>query len=837
MSEHFKYDETTAELNQIINMLNQDYDLEDVGSAKNIYSLSLDENNKHPIELTKLAASDFDITFEVTYSIMLMPSTRPASEFQLKIIQCSLDLYKYIFIGPLTGVLVLNASLDREMCSDYLFIVKASHLVEKRLNSFIYLHLNVRDLNDNRPAFEFAHYQFNVHESASVNKSIGYPIRILDADTPTLNTNLTVEIIANDEASLLNSYFQIRKQEEENSNEMRIYLKKQLDFETRKKYEFKLIVTDGVPIESGNKKANVNRATQIEINVLDSNEHKPSVKQLVSAHKNTTASLVNITRISHLDDDYLVVVHLDNIFSGKFSPLFDLVNIEAQDLDVDERYSKLNYSIQNVKYLAYDLVNARLDVQFSKKCNQTSLFSLKQTRLVVDLNKFYHRPDLQVELKECSIPLVALLEIKISDNGEPALFTNLNLKLIFINNKLTTDKLTSIENYLIEKYSNHPNYYLTSKNFEFNLTKLNNKNTFEHSKEKLKGKNFQEFFSTIHPPLIIVSILILVLLLTVISLFIMSIIYSVSVCKYFKCKVNNVLKGGHEPNNLDSNFDCSVSEQTKMFANSTGIENKLVVKEDCTDYEGDGEKSDESDKSKFRQKLNTWLSSTKNNTETHSEPGTQHADKNNENVKYLLDSPILIRKFNDTESQSNYLKKYHLEYLMNQNFSNDNSNSTSMNESVTTKQEKPKSKKLIAKFKKITFKFENTTTPPVSNQTKSNGNKKCTSTTTSTEEDMDESQLYMSSNDDIKKLGFDDDLIIPFRTTQSSSNIHYVKRPQQPHDPNSKKKSSPTKNHVTYKKATFLPEDNIWVKKVIPNEIPKQNSINNQNFVSNEIVI
>lgn len=71
-----------------------------------------------------------------------------------KLIKCSFDLYKYLSIETLTGVISLNKSLDREQCSDFKYFIRATDLVEKRLSSVLTFKIHVNDLNDNGPKFE-----------------------------------------------------------------------------------------------------------------------------------------------------------------------------------------------------------------------------------------------------------------------------------------------------------------------------------------------------------------------------------------------------------------------------------------------------------------------------------------------------------------------------------------------------------------------------------------------------------------------------------------------------------------------------------------------------------
>ena len=109
----------------IIN-LNNNQEYNDLEEIKTIYNIIIEENNNFPILLAKFTPNDFEMSSNVYYSLVLIPSSRSFSEFHFKILKCSSELYKNLFIGQLTGDLILNASLDRETCTDYLFLIKTS---------------------------------------------------------------------------------------------------------------------------------------------------------------------------------------------------------------------------------------------------------------------------------------------------------------------------------------------------------------------------------------------------------------------------------------------------------------------------------------------------------------------------------------------------------------------------------------------------------------------------------------------------------------------------------------------------------------------------------------
>jgi hypothetical protein len=230
------------QLFNIIN-LNNNQEYNDLEEIKTIYNIIIEENNNFPILLAKFTPNDFEMSSNVYYSIVLIPSSRSFSEFHFKILKCSSELYKNLFIGQLTGDLILNASLDRETCTDYLFLIKTINSIEERLTSFIYLRIHVVDQNDNLPWFEYDSYSFNLIENHPINNPIGYPIRLFDSDASKLNYH-SFKMISNENIDLINELFSIVMEKE--SNEITLLLKKKLDYEIRNKYIFKIIVNDNI---------------------------------------------------------------------------------------------------------------------------------------------------------------------------------------------------------------------------------------------------------------------------------------------------------------------------------------------------------------------------------------------------------------------------------------------------------------------------------------------------------------------------------------------------------------------------------------------------------------
>ena len=121
------------------------------------------------------------------------------------------------------------------------------------------------------------------------------------------------------------------------------------------------------------------QVAQIEINVLDANENKPIIKNIKVSNKN----LVDLKKVSNIDEDYIITVNIDRLPREYSRSYFDLIQIEAQDLDSNEMFSKINYSIINIKY--YEFQNDKSFKEFNnnpKKCNFSDFFKWENNELM-----------------------------------------------------------------------------------------------------------------------------------------------------------------------------------------------------------------------------------------------------------------------------------------------------------------------------------------------------------------------------------------------------------------------------------------------------------------------
>ena len=139
------------------------------------------------------------------------------------------------------GILTLNASLDRETCSQYSYTVRATDLIDQRLSSFLTLNIHVNDVNDNGPRFEQNSYVFKIAENSQGNASIR--LNVTDADE--LKSELSFNMESDEELDIdLGEYFELQSDEEDVDMAVFLIIKKQLDYEKKRMHRFRLFVSD-----------------------------------------------------------------------------------------------------------------------------------------------------------------------------------------------------------------------------------------------------------------------------------------------------------------------------------------------------------------------------------------------------------------------------------------------------------------------------------------------------------------------------------------------------------------------------------------------------------------
>ncbi len=216
------------------------------------YHLSLHENNQINSILTKIEAYDLDQgeNGRITYEILTNETTFPFS------------------IDSNTGILRCLQSFDREKRSYYHFeILARDHGSPKSLSSKIPIQINIQDINDNKPRFEYEKYDFSIEENFNRIKPFGL-IRAFDRD---LNSKLIYRI-DNEEQ------FQINSKGE-------IFFRTTIDREIKDQYQFLVTVFDDY----------FQTSVTVNIRILDVNDWKP---QWINPAENQTRFVINKDLIS-----------------------------------------------------------------------------------------------------------------------------------------------------------------------------------------------------------------------------------------------------------------------------------------------------------------------------------------------------------------------------------------------------------------------------------------------------------------------------------------------------------------------------------------------------------
>jgi len=158
-------------------------------------------------------------------------------------------------IDSTTGVLSVNGAIDYEMYQEHKFYVKSEVIAEPLESSTVPVHINVSNLNDNRPVFEKTYITVNISEKA-VNRSSVYQVKATDNDKSNFN-NVQYAFERTPPASV--NPFGL------NQTTGVIYVAKDLDYETTTRYNISISANDNSGLSS------TEHATVI-INILDVDE-------------------------------------------------------------------------------------------------------------------------------------------------------------------------------------------------------------------------------------------------------------------------------------------------------------------------------------------------------------------------------------------------------------------------------------------------------------------------------------------------------------------------------------------------------------------------------------
>jgi hypothetical protein len=216
------------------------------------YHLSIYENNPINKIVTKIEAFDADSgeNGRITYELQTNETFLPFD------------------INSNTGILRCLQSFDHEKRSSYEFeILARDHGYPLSLSSKIPIQIDIKDINDNKPIFEYEKYAFSIEENFNPLKPVGL-IRAFDRD---LNSHLIYQIDKTDK-------FTINEKGE-------IYLRSSIDRESQDKYHFLVTVSDGY----------FQTSITVDVQILDINDCKPQWK---NPSENETKLIVNRDLIS-----------------------------------------------------------------------------------------------------------------------------------------------------------------------------------------------------------------------------------------------------------------------------------------------------------------------------------------------------------------------------------------------------------------------------------------------------------------------------------------------------------------------------------------------------------
>ncbi|CAF3330672.1 unnamed protein product [Rotaria socialis] len=244
------------ETNQIltINVLDENDNHPKFSNA--FYHLKLNENNLANTFLTQIEAFDPDSgeNGRLTYEIETNDTSLP------------------FYIDSNTGMLYCSKSLDREKRDQYDFqIIARDHGSPISLSSKISILIDVDDLNDHRPKFEYEKYEFSIEENSYPSKLIGI-VRAYDLD---LNTKL-IYYIENDKQHRYPFYINQNGQ---------LSLRSFIDREIQDLYVLNITVSDNY----------FKTTVPVIIKVLDINDCMPTWNK---PSENNTILMINKDRIT-----------------------------------------------------------------------------------------------------------------------------------------------------------------------------------------------------------------------------------------------------------------------------------------------------------------------------------------------------------------------------------------------------------------------------------------------------------------------------------------------------------------------------------------------------------
>jgi hypothetical protein len=455
-------------------------------------------NSSSPVELAKLNATDLDMHSAVRYELLLPVFRKPS-----KLANCSAELFDYLSVDSLNGVIVLNKTLETPWCSSYLYQIRATDLLENRLSSVLNFRLRVigaETAHKARPKFKQRHYTFHIAERTMANAS-----NSIKLDYPNLSADLAFRIEAlGYEETDLDGFFAVLKDTREQS--VKLMIKQPLDAKKQKKIVFKLIVSDaGDEFDSD--------FALVEINVLESDESSRIVP--------LTSGELDAIRISRIgrSDTYFVVVNLDLVYSRAnkdtaelYAELYaELIRVIAGDDQVRSfEIKKIGFNdLNRVKMHRSRSPKTKQDVSHKQLAFKSkhkdeyginveaswipvgaatqNLFSLNKTSgcLKLDLSRFQtirskqgsRNELLNSSKKTLPLPLMALLTVELGFMNKFAA-EELNLIVVLVNN-------STIESNVLNLSELRSFFATKSASAEFKLSSLFNKPSEDESQTSI----------------------------------------------------------------------------------------------------------------------------------------------------------------------------------------------------------------------------------------------------------------------------------------------------------------------------------------------------------------
>lgn len=248
------------------------------------------------------------------------------------------DLFR---INASTGEIVLLRALDREVQSEYILTLVAMDTGSPPLSNTGIVHVEVQDLNDNGPVFEFQYYKATINENLPAGSQVLQAIAT-DKDTG-LNARLRFNLLGEHM-----SHFHI------DTDSGKITTAAVLDRESISIYQLTLMAQDSSVIEP--------RATSVNLTIIvgDTNDNVPmfesSAFNVVVPDKIRGGEFVFGARALDADEDINAVVHYS--ISGKDVDYFD-INPESgvirAKMDLALKSNPHMDVIYNIKIKATDL--------------------------------------------------------------------------------------------------------------------------------------------------------------------------------------------------------------------------------------------------------------------------------------------------------------------------------------------------------------------------------------------------------------------------------------------------------------------------------------------------